>query len=57
MMTLMNLFLTVSDAFIKSLERRIVSFLSEQEKLRGKENWVVAQALSDRFVAEGSSFR
>lgn len=53
----MNLFLTVSDAFIKSLERRIVSFLSEQEKLRGKENWVVAQALSDRFVAEGSSFR
>ncbi|XP_053530339.1 E3 ubiquitin-protein ligase rnf213-alpha isoform X3 [Ictalurus punctatus] len=48
---------TVSDAFIKSLERRIVSFLSEQEKLRGKENWVVAQALSDRFVAEGSSFR
>ncbi|KAF5886724.1 E3 ubiquitin-protein ligase, partial [Clarias magur] len=48
---------TVSDAFIKSLERRIVRFLSEQEKIKGKENWVVAQALSDLFVAEGSSFR
>ncbi|KAK3539302.1 hypothetical protein QTP86_034163 [Hemibagrus guttatus] len=48
---------TVSGAFIKSLERRIVSFLSELEKQKGKENWVVAQALSDRFVAEGSSFR
>ncbi|KAM9447090.1 E3 ubiquitin-protein ligase rnf213-alpha-like [Clarias gariepinus] len=48
---------TVSDAFIKSMERRIVSFLSEQEKIKGKENWVVAQALSDGFVAEGSSFR
>ncbi|KAM9432008.1 E3 ubiquitin-protein ligase rnf213-alpha-like [Clarias gariepinus] len=49
--------LAVSDAFIKSLEKRIVSFLSEQEKIKGKENWVVTQALSDRFVAEGSSFR
>ncbi|GAA6098909.1 E3 ubiquitin-protein ligase rnf213-alpha-like [Tachysurus ichikawai] len=48
---------SASDAFIKSLERRIVSFLSELEKKKGKENWVVAQALSDRFVAEGSSFR
>ncbi|XP_058231012.1 E3 ubiquitin-protein ligase rnf213-alpha-like [Hemibagrus wyckioides] len=48
---------SVSDSFIKSLERRIVSFLSELEKRKGKENWVVAQALSGRFVAEGSSFR
>ncbi|XP_060763768.1 E3 ubiquitin-protein ligase rnf213-alpha-like isoform X2 [Neoarius graeffei] len=48
---------TVSDAFMKSLERRIVRFLSEQEKMKGKENWVVAQALTDHFVAEGSSFR
>ncbi|XP_034155120.2 E3 ubiquitin-protein ligase rnf213-alpha isoform X2 [Pangasianodon hypophthalmus] len=47
----------VSAAFIKSLERRIISFLSEQEKMKGKESWVVAQALSDRIVAEGSSFR
>lgn len=57
MCTLIHLFSTVSDAFMKSLERRIVRFLSEQEKMKGKENWVVAQALTDHFVAEGSSFR
>lgn len=53
----MKLFLTVSDAFIKSLEKRIVGFLSQQEKIDRNENWVVAQALSGRVVAEGSSFR
>ncbi|XP_031428791.2 E3 ubiquitin-protein ligase rnf213-alpha-like [Clupea harengus] len=44
----------VSEAFIRILTRRIISLLSVQEK---KENWVIAQALSGHFVAEGGSFR
>ncbi|XP_035382020.1 E3 ubiquitin-protein ligase rnf213-alpha-like isoform X2 [Electrophorus electricus] len=47
----------VSEPFIQSLEKRIVNHLSRQEKMEKKENWVIAQAWSDQFVAEGGSFR
>ncbi|KAL7839146.1 hypothetical protein SRHO_G00258040 [Serrasalmus rhombeus] len=47
----------VSDTFIKLLEGRIISHLYTQEKTGKRENWVITQALSGHFVAEGGSFR
>ncbi|KAK1806297.1 hypothetical protein P4O66_000172 [Electrophorus voltai] len=52
-----NKYPAVSEPFIQSLEKRIVNHLSRQEKMEKKENWVIAQAWSDQFVAEGGSFR
>ncbi|XP_049326804.1 E3 ubiquitin-protein ligase rnf213-alpha-like [Astyanax mexicanus] len=46
-----------SEIFIQALKRRIISLLHDQEKMKDRVNWVINQASSDRFVAEGGSFR
>ncbi|KAI4896113.1 hypothetical protein NFI96_011369, partial [Prochilodus magdalenae] len=57
-----NKYPAVSDTFITFLEGRIISLLSIREKMEKREreereNWVITQALSEHFVAEGGSFR
>ncbi|XP_030632563.1 E3 ubiquitin-protein ligase rnf213-alpha-like [Chanos chanos] len=46
----------VSERFFKTLEKRISSVLTTQEK-ESTANWVIAQAKSKSFVVEGTSFR
>ncbi|KAL2092430.1 hypothetical protein ACEWY4_012228 [Coilia grayii] len=47
----------VSEPFTRILQDRIIRILSEGECRTQKDNWVTAQASSQRFVAEGGSFR
>ncbi|XP_063061224.1 E3 ubiquitin-protein ligase rnf213-alpha-like isoform X2 [Engraulis encrasicolus] len=44
----------VSEHFIRILQDRIISLLSVQIN---RDNWVIVQAFSEHFVAEGGSFR
>ncbi|KAL7825428.1 hypothetical protein AOLI_G00326350 [Acnodon oligacanthus] len=46
----------VSRNFFKVLEKRVFNILSAREKEK-TENWVIAQAQSNSFVVEGTSFR
>ncbi|KAI4894839.1 hypothetical protein NFI96_022184, partial [Prochilodus magdalenae] len=46
----------VSENFFKVLERRVGTILAAREK-ENTDNWVIAQAKSNSFVVEGTSFR